>query len=113
MSRARLLVILLAITAVVVVAVLLATGALSGARKADALSGSSPSCLPSTLNHSATLEGLAVNVSPAPETDTANPYTQISFLGVPATEIHEISVVGQRSGNHWRELPTRCPIRRR
>jgi hypothetical protein len=52
------------------------------------------------LNHSARLAGVPVDVSPAPETDTANPHTQISFLGAPAAEIHEVSVVGQRSGNH-------------
>jgi Arylsulfotransferase (ASST) len=100
MSRTRLLIALLAIAAAIAVAVVLATGALSGAGKAGALSGSSPSCLPSTLNHSAKLEGLPVDVSPAPETGTANPYTQISFLGVPATEIRDVSVVGQRSGDH-------------
>ncbi len=52
------------------------------------------------MNHSARLEGVPVDVSPAPETDTANAHTQISFLGVPAAEINEVSVVGQRSGNH-------------
>ena len=61
----------------------------------SATSGNSPACLPATLNHSAKLAGLPVDVSPAPETDTANPDTQISFLGVPATEIHAISVVGR------------------
>jgi Arylsulfotransferase (ASST) len=63
-------------------------------------SGVSPSCLPATLDHSAKLAGLSVDVSPAPETDSANPHTQISFLGVPAAEIHEVSVAGQRSGSH-------------
>jgi Arylsulfotransferase (ASST) len=63
-------------------------------------SGVSPSCLPATLDHSAKLAGLSVDVSPAPETDTANPRTQISFLGVPAAEIREVSVAGQRSGSH-------------
>jgi hypothetical protein len=66
----------------------------------SAQSGSSPACLPATLDHSAELAGLGVDVSPAPETDTANPHTQISFLGVPATEIHAVSVAGQRSGSH-------------
>ncbi len=99
MSRTRLLIKLLTITAVIAVVVVLSTGALQGAHKA-----SSPSCLPSTLEHSARLEGLPVDVSPAPETDTANPNTQVSFLGVPATEIHEVSVVGQRSGSHAGQL---------
>ncbi len=60
----------------------------------------SPSCLPTTLDRSARLEGLPVDVSPAPETDTASPHTQISFLGMPPTEIHQVSVVGRRSGDH-------------
>ncbi len=63
-------------------------------------SGDSPSCLPATLEHTAALPGTGVDVSPAPGTDTANPATQISFLGVPAAEIHEISVTGRRSGPH-------------
>jgi hypothetical protein len=66
----------------------------------SASSGASPACLPATLAHTATLPGTHVDVSPAPETDTANPHTQISFLGVPAAEIREVSVVGQRSGPH-------------
>jgi hypothetical protein len=100
MSRTRLLITLLAIATVLALALALGEGALTGARKAGALSGSSPTCLPETLNHSAKLGGLSVDVTPAPETDTANPYTQISFLGVPPAEIHEVSVVGQRSGPH-------------
>jgi hypothetical protein len=63
-------------------------------------SAASPACLPATVSHSAKLAGLPVDVSPAPETDTANPRTQISFLGVPAAAIREVSVVGQRSGAH-------------
>jgi hypothetical protein len=69
---------------------------LSGSRS----SGVSPSCLPATLEHTATLPGTDIDVSPEPGTDTANPNTQISFLGVPATDIREVSVVGQRSGRH-------------
>jgi Arylsulfotransferase (ASST) len=94
MSRTRLVVALLAIAAGITVAVVLSTG------KAAPRSASSPSCLPATLKHSAKLEGLPVDVSPAPGTVTANPHTQISFLGVPVTEIHEVSVVGRRSGHH-------------
>ena len=37
------------------------------------LDGASPACLPATLEHSAALPGTDVDVSPAPETDTANP----------------------------------------
>jgi Arylsulfotransferase (ASST) len=60
----------------------------------------SPACLPATLEHSAALLGTDVDVSPAPETDTANPHTQISFLGVPASTIRAVSAVGERSGAH-------------
>ncbi len=60
----------------------------------------SPSCLPATLEHSAKLPGADVDVSPAPETITANPNTQISFLGTPAAAIHGVSVVGAHSGRH-------------
>ena len=77
--------------------VVLATGTVDkGASSASA----APTCLPTTVNHSAKLPGLAVDVSPAPETGTANPHTQISFVGVPAAEIHEVSVAGERSGAH-------------
>jgi hypothetical protein len=85
----------------IAVAILLATGSLSGSsRKGSAQSAAAPSCLPTALNRSAKLTGLPVDVSPAPQTDTANPHTQISFLGVPPTQIREVSVTGQRSGNH-------------
>src|SRR4029077_7827220 len=60
----------------------------------------SPACLPATLEHTAALPRTAVDVSPAPDTNTANPSTQISFLGVPAAEIREVSVVGGHSGRH-------------
>ena len=66
--------------------------------------GASPSCLPRTLGHAATLPGTDIDVSPEPGTDTANPATQISFLGAPASEIHDISVVGRRSGSHTGQL---------
>jgi len=66
----------------------------------SARSGVSPACLPGTLEHTAALGGTGVDVSPAPETGTANPRTQISFLGVPASEIRVLSVVGERSGSH-------------
>src|SRR5579863_4702423 len=63
-----------------------------------------PSCLPASLEHSAALAGTRLDVSPAPETDTANPRTQISFLGVPAAAIHGVAVVGSRSGAHGGRL---------
>jgi hypothetical protein len=65
-----------------------------------ATSSASPACLPSTLAHSARLPGTGVDVSPEPQTDTANPDTQISFLGASAASIREVSVVGSESGEH-------------
>jgi hypothetical protein len=61
---------------------------------------SAPACLPATLHQSAQLAGTTVDVSPSPGTDTADPQTQISFLGVPATQIRDVSVVGEHSGEH-------------
>jgi hypothetical protein len=60
----------------------------------------SPPCLPSTLARTATLPGTDVDVSPAPGTGSANPHTQISFLGEPAADIHAVTVVGASSGRH-------------
>jgi Arylsulfotransferase (ASST) len=70
---------------------------LSGATAPDS---DSPSCLPATLERTATLPGADIDVSPAPGSGMANPHTQISFLGVPAAEIHAVAVTGQRSGPH-------------
>jgi hypothetical protein len=46
----------------------------------------------------------AVTISPLPGTPDASPHTQISFSGVPAGEIHQISVVGSRTGSHGGRL---------
>jgi hypothetical protein len=96
MSRARLALVLIGAAAAIVVVVFLATGALDKGKSSVA----GPPCLPPTLDHSAKLVGLPVDVSPAPETGTANPHTQISFLGVPVAELHGISVAGEHSGPH-------------
>ncbi len=42
----------------------------------------------------------AVTISPLPGTPDATATTQISFLGAPAAELHDIKVVGSRSGAH-------------
>ncbi|HEY8304761.1 MAG TPA: arylsulfotransferase family protein [Solirubrobacteraceae bacterium] len=97
MSRARTAALLLGVVAAIAVVVALATGALRGGASSAA---ASPPCLPASLDHTARLAGLPVDVSPAPNSDTANPYAQISFLGAPLDEIRRLSVVGQRSGNH-------------
>jgi hypothetical protein len=76
---------------------------LVGAGTSDA-SGSSPRCLPATLAHSASLPGSDVEVSPEPGTDTANPHTQISLLGVNVSDIREVSAVGSKSGYHHGRL---------
>jgi Arylsulfotransferase (ASST) len=71
-----------------------------GSTSSGKASAASPACLPSTLEHSSSLPGTDVDVSPEPETDTANPNTQISFLGTSVASIREVSVVGSQSGSH-------------
>lgn len=45
-----------------------------------------------------------VTISPLPGTPDASPYTQISFLGEPANEISDVSVVGSHTGKHTGSL---------
>jgi hypothetical protein len=90
---ARIALALVVLAAALALAVLLATGAFRG-------SSAAPACLPATLDHSAHLSASRIDVSPAPGTDTANPSSQISFLGLPARAIHDVSVSGQSSGRH-------------
>ena len=78
----------------------LAAAGCGSAHGAAASDGRAPSCLPASLDHSAKLAGVPVDVSPAPGTGTANPHSQISFLNVPVAEIHGVSVVGASSGQH-------------
>ncbi len=101
MRRNGYIVLLIALVAWVTVTIVLSTGALSSAHTAVPPSGPSPSCLPATLEHSAALQGTSVDVSPAPQTDTANPDTQISFLGVAVTDVQDVAVEGSRSGYHY------------
>ena len=88
---------LLAVLAGVALALMLGA---CGSGSSGSHSAASPVCLPTTVDQSAKLAGLPVDVSPAPGTVTANPHTQISFLGVPAAEIHGVSAVGASSGAH-------------
>jgi hypothetical protein len=60
----------------------------------------SPGCVPPVLNVSAALAGARVTVSPAPATRDASGATQISFLGVSANELSDITVTGSHSGAH-------------
>ncbi len=71
-----------------------ATLKLSGSSEA-----ASPACLPSSIGLSARVTG-NVDVSPAPGSGTANPRSQISFLGAPPSQIAAVSVIGSRSGEH-------------
>jgi hypothetical protein len=99
MRRNGYIVLLVAAVAWVTVAIVLGTGK-SGARAQLPPSGPSPGCLPATLDHSAALAGAGVDVSPAPGTGTANPNTQVSFRGIPVTDIEDVAVEGSRSGYH-------------
>jgi len=77
------------------------SGATHHASSGSAASNASgPACLPASTDVSAKVAGANVNVSPAPGSGTANPHTQISFLGAPAGQIHVVSVVGSHSGGH-------------
>jgi len=62
--------------------------------------GAAPACLSDSLNHSARLPGTSVEVSPAPGSGTANPDSQISFLGAAAKQIRSVAVSGSSSGSH-------------
>jgi len=104
MRRNRYIALLLALVAGVTLAIVLGTGGRSGREAAVTVGGRSPSCLPSTLEHSASLPGTGVDVSPAPGTDTASPDTQISFLGTNAGNIKGVAVSGSRSGPHGGRL---------
>jgi hypothetical protein len=42
----------------------------------------------------------ALTISPLPGTPDASPHTQISFLGISPSEIHDVAVIGSRSGSH-------------
>lgn len=70
------------------------------ARAAAAEGASAPSCVPAHLNVSEALAGGRVTVSPGPETADASAQTQISMLGVPASELTDVTVSGSRSGPH-------------
>jgi hypothetical protein len=100
MRRYVLIILGAAVLAWAVLAIVLGSPNLRLLSGSSATARISPSCLPATLAHSSALPGTGVDVSPGPGTDTANPSTQISFLGAPATEIHALSVTGQHTGPH-------------
>jgi hypothetical protein len=74
--------------------------ALSAAHSAAPRRLLSPSCVPPSLNVSAALAGERVTVSPGPETRDASAQTQISMLGVPASELADVTVTGSQTGAH-------------
>jgi hypothetical protein len=100
MNRNVYIVLGVAVLAWAVLAIVLGSASLKLGSGSSTSSAVAPACLPTTLDHTATLPGTAVDVSPEPGTDTANPHTQISFLGVPAAQIHSVSVSGAASGVH-------------
>jgi hypothetical protein len=100
MKRNVYIVLGVAVLAWAVLAIVLGSAGLKLGSGSSTSSAAAPACLPTTLEHTATLPGTAVDVSPEPGTDTANPHTQISFLGVPAAQIHSVSVRGADSGAH-------------
>jgi Arylsulfotransferase (ASST) len=100
MKRNVYIVLGVAVLAWAVLAIVLGSASLKLGSGSSASSAAAPVCLPTTLDHTATLPGTAVDVSPEPGTDTANPHTQVSFLGVPAAQIHSVSVRGAASGQH-------------
>jgi Arylsulfotransferase (ASST) len=101
MRRNWYIVLLVAVLAWIVAAIV--TGSpdlgLSGGR-AIVTAKAAPACLPTSLAHSASLPGVGVEVSPEPDSDTANPATQISFLAAGAAAVHDVSVLGSQSGQH-------------
>jgi hypothetical protein len=99
----RYLIVIVGAIALLYGALALALGSASlklGSSSRGGANAASPACLPSSLDRSAALPGTSVDVSPAPNTVTANPHTQVSFLGVPARQISAVAVIGARSGGH-------------
>ncbi len=78
----------------------LAALALAAPASAGAASSVAPPCAPHVLGESDALAGGAVTVTPAPNSRDSSYHSQISFLGVPASEIVDVSVTGSRSGAH-------------
>jgi Arylsulfotransferase (ASST) len=84
---------------VALAATLALSAALSTAPPSSAAIAAGPMCVPEALDAPALLDG-AVTVSPMPGARDASAQTQISFLGVPASELSAVSVTGSRSGGH-------------
>ncbi len=102
MKRNRYIVLPVVVLAWIIAA--LAVGSPSLDLFASSASRTSPACLPAPLEHGMRLAGTGVEVSPGPETGTANPDTAISFLGTNVANVRDVSVVGSRSGEHQGRL---------
>jgi hypothetical protein len=102
LRRRSLVALLVAAAGCSAAAIVLASGGFSSARTSDA----SPSCLPRHPGGSARLAGTEVAVSPQPGSEASTTATQISFLGVPPSELRDVSVRGSRSGSHAGRLKT-------
>src|SRR5438309_2275713 len=105
--RARLrrnIVLAIAAAAWVTVAILFATGSISGAHTVVPPSGVSPACLSTQVGRNALLAGTQLTVSPAPGSDSASTSTQISILGTAVTNISNVDVEGSRTGYHYGHL---------
>jgi hypothetical protein len=89
-----------AATSSTLLALLVALALAAGAATASAQPSASPSCVPAQLNVPASLADGRVTVSPEPDTKDASATTQISMLGVSASELADITVSGSRSGAH-------------
>jgi hypothetical protein len=98
-SRSRVAATLAAVSALVLLAGV-GLVALPSARSATGRQAASPSCVPPRLNVSAALAGERVTVSPGPQSRDASATSQISFLGIPASELADIRVSGSRTGVH-------------
>jgi hypothetical protein len=70
----------------------------AGVHEAPTSASGAPS--PSSVLQSLAVPKATVTVSPAPGSRTADPQTEISFLGRPASSLGTISVVGSESGAH-------------
>ena len=104
MSLRRNIVLAIAAAAWVTVAILFATGSISGAHTVVPPSGVSPACLSTQVGRSALLAGTQLTVSPAPGSDSASTSTQISILGTAVTNISNVDVEGSRTGYHYGHL---------
>lgn len=102
--RSRVRALLAGFVSLAAIAGLVGLVALPSAHSASVSQPGSPSCVPGRLNVSAALAGSRVSVSPGPETRDASATTQISLLGVPASELSDISVKGSRTGTHTGRL---------